>query len=111
VAGLKSIESFLVAESSALLVVLCLAFLAHLAIWRDVGRLLGDAQTLVGLQGTLIVAHLFAFGWPLGDPLPPPPLLFAPYPLVMLMAGTGCFLIGATALRSPLERACRRTGA
>jgi hypothetical protein len=109
VAGLKSIESFIVTESCALFVVLGLAFLAHLAIWRDVGRLLGDAQALVGLQVALIVAHLSAFGWPIGFPLPPPQLLFAPYPLVLLMAGTGCFLVGATALRAPLDRVIRRT--
>jgi hypothetical protein len=108
-AGLKSVASFVVAESSALLVVLGVAFLAHLALWRDVGRLLGDAQGLVGLQVALVVAHLAAFGWPIGYPLPPPQLLFAPYPLVLLMAGTGCFLIGATALRRWLDRAFRRS--
>jgi hypothetical protein len=36
------------------------------------------------------------------------PIQGLPYPPVLLMAGTGGFLIGATALRSRLDRACRR---
>jgi hypothetical protein len=104
-AAIKSKESFLVVESCALLGVLCLAFLAHLALWRDLRRFLGDAQVLVGLQMVLLAAHLIAFGWPIGYPLPPPQLLFAPYPLVILTGGTGCFLLAATVMQLVLKRA------
>jgi len=88
-AGLRSTGAFVGTEAAALLVVLCLTFLTHLVLWRDVGRLLVDAQRLLGLQVAMVVAHIVAFGWPVGY--------------------TGCFLIGVTALRSPLRRSFTKT--
>lgn len=82
----------------------------HLRRWRSPDRLLFDGVLLASVELVLAVAHIVGFGWTIGFPLPPPALLFLPYPLAVTMAATGGALVIAGAALAVQARR-RRTSA
>jgi hypothetical protein len=52
---------------------------AHTLLFRDAARARADQLTLVAVGVLADLAHATAYGWPLGYPLPPAPLLFFPF--------------------------------
>lgn len=62
---------------------------------RDPSRWAADQATIAALDATLMLLHPLAFGWPLGNPLPHPALLFAPF--LMATFGVVHGLVGVAA--------------
>jgi hypothetical protein len=54
-------------------------FGAHRLLWNDPSRLLRDQTALVFAALTVEGAHIAAYGWPLGFPLPSAALYFLPF--------------------------------
>jgi hypothetical protein len=55
------------------------ALALHRRVFKDAQRLALDQVTLVGLLALAVALHPFAYGWPLGFPLPGPYMLFFPF--------------------------------
>jgi hypothetical protein len=60
--------------------------LLGLVVRRAAPDLLADQLTLAVLVLALDLGHIVVFGWPLGFPLPPPPLLLFPFTGAILLA-------------------------
>ena len=55
------------------------AGLVHRWVFADARRLAGDRTLLAGLGAGALLVHVFAYGWPLGFPLPGAGALFFPF--------------------------------
>ena len=64
-----------------------LSLVIHRVVFSDVGRLVGDELTIVGLLALAVALHPFVYGWPLGFPLPGAQALFFPFlaPLMLVV--------------------------
>jgi hypothetical protein len=80
-----------------------------LPAWRDAGRrggLLADQLLLVAAGMVALAAHVVAFGWVLGYPLPGATLLFLPFFGALFvvshaLVALGCALVGAVGETTP----------
>jgi hypothetical protein len=100
-AAVNTGASFAVAQALTSALLLLAAGGLHFLLCREVSRLLFDGLVLVATAWLLSVAHLVAFGWPVGFPLPHPALPFLPYPLAAFTAAAGAALLALAALKGP----------
>jgi hypothetical protein len=80
------------------------SFGGHAVIVRDRARLVADGATAVGALLLALLLHVAVYGWPLGFPLPPSELRYAPFFGAIALVG-----YAATTLAVLLVRSVRRT--
>jgi hypothetical protein len=71
-------------------------FAAHRVLWHDSARLLRDQTALVLATIVVELAHVFAFGWPLGFPLPGAAVYFLPF--ILSIFGVTSSILGLVAV-------------
>lgn len=72
-------RTFLPRAFAIVLVSSAVAVGAHAALVRSVDALVRDLLALLGLLLAVNLGHVFAYGWPLGFPLPPPAARYFPF--------------------------------
>lgn len=98
-------NAFVVAVALTAGGVLLLFAVVHRHLLR--GRsLVADLRTTVITTTLMALAHVAAYGWPLGYPLPSPELLFAPFVIAISLG----VYIAAFAIAKRLSRGPTRTG-
>ncbi len=78
--------------------------ITHALIFRTLAGFAFDAVALAAVALGVDLAHIVAFGWPLGFPLPSPELLFMPFLLSVFVAVASMIAAAASltaALRNP----------
>jgi hypothetical protein len=80
----------------------------HTWFVRSRARLAEDAVTGIALLLVANLGHIFVYGWPLGFPLPPAALRYAPFYGAIALVGFALVALGAVLLLRRTERAASR---
>jgi hypothetical protein len=99
---------FIALALTAALASAAVSFGLHARFVGDRARLVRDGLTATALLFAANAAHIAVYGWPLGFPLPPPPMRYAPFFGSISLVAYAAATLAAVIVRSRArERASR----